>query len=205
MAPTSPTANAVGPVAQANVSPFLPFNTYRQKDADNVTGTVDCGSEVGYQVQNMSSFKTSIKLLNDVADPKAAPDPDLVALAKVVNKHFEPLAKAALKKKRDALVAAKMPDVAARTEITVLLTDHGLQLGWSRAIDRKEIAPAPKKPFLRRILGPLYPGRKFWVMPETDKQKAEVYTVRWPWLFWLGVLLAILGALAWSFTAGPLK
>jgi hypothetical protein len=96
--------------------------------------------------------------------------------------------------KRNQLTAVGHGDVAARTEITVLLTDRGLQLGWSRALARKEIAPAPKKQLLRRVLGPLYPGRKFWVMPETEADKpGEYYTVRWPWAFW-AVILALLGA-----------
>lgn len=140
----------------------------------------------------MSSLATTITLLHDEADPDLAPDAELIDLAKKVNQFFEPKAKLALQQKRAQLTALGHADIAARTEITVLLTENGLQLGWAKARESKEIAPAPSKPFLRRILGPLYPGRKFWVMPATEAQApGRTYTVQWPWAFWAVVLVLL--------------
>jgi hypothetical protein len=77
---------------------------------------------------------------------------------------------------------------------------------YSRALERKEVAPPPRKSLARRLLGPLYPGRKFWVMPADDAHgPGEVQTVRWPWIFWavVLVLLGIGGYFGWSMAMGP--
>ena len=152
-----------------------------------------CGGEDAYQGQIQSSYNTSIRLLKETPDPKASPDPALADLAKQVNDFLEPKAKLLLKKKRQDLEAAGKLDEAQHAEFTVLATKHGLQLAYSYAMEEKEVAPIPRKPFLRRALGPLYPGRKFWTMPQTDADgPGKVRTVWWPWIVW-AIILLILG------------
>jgi hypothetical protein len=175
----------------------LPVNTYREDLADSTRNMVNCGEAAGYQVQGMDSLEldSTYTLFNRDPDLAISPDRELATLAREMNQYYAPKARAALKAKREQLVAAGHAEVAARTEITVMLTDHGLQLGFDYALPRKELAPAPRKPLLRRILGPLYPGRKYWVMPETAEDgPGRTYTVWWPWLFWAAVLIA--GAVA---------
>lgn len=152
-----------------------------------------CGTGGKYQVQIQSSLNTTIRLLNETPDPEVAPDAELAQLAKDVNNFFEGKAKTLLQKRRNALLAAGHADAAARAEVTCFLTDHGLQLGYSFAMEHKEVAPTPRKSLLRRILGPLSLGRVRWTMPATDATKGVYTKVKWPWLFWLLVLLAILG------------
>jgi hypothetical protein len=163
---------------------------------------VMCGAKDGYQLQIQSSLNTTIRLLNETTDPKVAPDPQLAQLAKDVNNFFEPKAKVLLQQKRAQLMAAGHAEAAARAEVTVHLTDNGLQLGYSYAMEHKEVAPTPRKSLLRRILGPLVIGRVLWTMPATDAAKGVYRKVRWPWLFWLLVLLAILVG-SWSAMGAP--
>jgi hypothetical protein len=148
------------------------------------------------------ALDTTYTLLEAEPDPEISPDPALAHLAHQVNQFFGPKAKAALQQKRAQLASQGHEEVAARTEITVLLTGNGLQLGFSHALARKELAPAPHKSLLRTALGPLYPGRKYWVMPETDAEgNGQTYTVWWPWIFWALLAVAV-GGTAWWFT-GP--
>jgi hypothetical protein len=162
-------------------------------------GAHDCGERTGYQIQSMASLdlNTQYALLTDEADPEESPDPALATLAAQINAHFAPKAKIALQNKRASLVAAGHADAAARTEITVLLTSRGLQLGWSVARDWKQLAPAPTKSLVRRLLGPLFPGRRYRKTRATDDEPVSEHAVRWPWIVWAIVALA-LGYLGWS-------
>lgn len=175
------------------------LNTYRHGDLSaQLKDGVKCGERTGYQVQTMETLASPVLLLNAEVDEELSPDPDLAVLAQQVNAFFKPKAQAALDKKRAQLTASGDAEVAARTELTCLLTDRGLQLGWSLALPRKEIAPAPKKSLLRRVLGPLYPGRRYWEMPATTAGlPGRTYTVWWPWVFWAAVLLAGAAATYW--------
>lgn len=93
-----------------------------------------------------------------VTRPRGEPgsDPALNELAADVNRFFSAKASRLLESKRRSLLAAGFED-AGRLEVTVLLTGEGLQLAYDVALPRKQVAPAPRKPLLRRLLGPLWP------------------------------------------------
>lgn len=147
--------------------------TFRSMSLDEKTKMVNCGGKDAYQVQVQSalSAEATLQLLQEEPDPHSAPDEALAELAVQVNEFFESRAKVLLARKRASLQArVKAGELEAhvpgRVEVTVLLSEKGLHLAYSYAMARKEVAPIPRKSLLRRMLGPLYPGRKFWVMPE---------------------------------------
>lgn len=152
---------------------------------------VVCGEYEGYQIQIQDSVNTNIKLLQETADPASAPQAELADLARQVNHFFEGKAKALLSAKRAA--NANVTN-AERVEITVLLTDRGLQLAYAHGLENKEVAPTPHKTLPRRLLGPLYPMRRFWVMPAHHTTKNPVTTTWWPWILWV---LVVGGLAAW--------
>src|SRR5687768_14803731 len=102
--------------------------SFRSEGQDSDKAMALCGNKSGYQVQIQSSLNTSIRLLAEGPDPNVAPDPEVAKLAKEVNDFFEPKAKQLLQKKRAQLKAAGKAGSAERSEVTVFLTDRGLQL-----------------------------------------------------------------------------
>jgi hypothetical protein len=164
---------------------------------------VMCGRDNSYQVQIQDALNSSIRLLAESADPRIAPDADLAALAREVNEFFEPKAKALLHKKRRELRDAGHPEAAARCEFTAFLTASGVQLGYSYAMERKEIAPVPRKSLLRQALGPFSLGRVQWTMPEHSGSPGVYRKVTWPWAFW-ALLLLLAVFLGWSAAEGSL-
>ena len=171
--------------------------SFRAGGQDSAKAMTVCGNKDAYQDAIQSSLNTKIRLLAEGADPNVAPDPDVAKLAKEVNDFFEPKAKQLLERKRRQLRTAGKPDSADRSEVTVFLTDRGLQLGFSYALPVKEMAPVPRKSLTRRLLGPLVPGRVLWTMPVDDKTPAVTRKVQWPWLFWI---LVLLGAVAVTYS-----
>jgi hypothetical protein len=101
----------------------------------------------------------AFQLLEERPKDEPGSDPALNELARQVNDFFSVRAAKLLGTKRRALLKAGIQD-AGRLEVTVLLTAEGLQLAYDFALPRKEIAPAPRKPLLRRLLGPLMPYPK---------------------------------------------
>lgn len=172
--------------------------SFRAEEIQGVLGLAVCGNKDGYQVQIQDSLNTSIRLLSETPDPDVAPEPRLVALAREVNDFFESRAKALLNQKRAELRSSGKPGSAERAEVTVFLTDRGLQLGFSYALERKEMAPTPRKSLLRRLLGPLSLGRVLWTMPTRDGLPSVTTRVRWPLFAWLLIVLAALGLTAYG-------
>lgn len=167
--------------------------SFRASSLRGSDAMVMCGRSDAYQLQIQDALNSNIKLLSDTPDPAVAPEPELADLAKQVNQFFEAKARALLRKKRQELTSAGNPDAAARSEVTVFLTDRGLQLGFSYAMEHKEVAPTPRKSLLRRVLGPLSLGRAKWTMPLHSGTPGVYRKVRWPSLFWLvAALVAIL-------------
>lgn len=159
------------------------LSAVRAGNADMVV----CGEREGMQIQIQDSTNTNIRLLHDKVDPATAPQKELADLATKVNDLFEKEAKKLLAAKR---AANPDPAKAERVEITVLLTDNGLQLAYAHGLERKEVAPTPSKPLARRLLGPLYPTRRFWVMPAHHGKPNPVTLTWWPWIVWAVVLAA---------------
>ena len=126
-----------------------------------------CGNGGPMQVNVQQSLNPTIRLLEPRPEGEPGHDPALNALVEKVNRMFEQEATKLLLAKRRKLAADDDADVkewANRLEVTVLITDTGLQLAYDFALPKKQIAPAPKKPLIRRILGPLWPYPT-WEMP----------------------------------------
>ena len=157
---------------------------------------VVCGRANDYQVQIQDAVNSNIRLLCETPDPAVAPEPELADLARQVNQFFEAKAQALLRRTRAQLTSDGAAGAAARSEVTVFMTPRGLQLGFSYALEHKEVAPVPRKGLLRRVLGPLSLGRAKWTMPLHSGSPGVYRKVLWPRVFW-----ALLALLALSVTA----
>ena len=137
---------------------------------------IDCGEGDAYQVNIQKSLdvavessESSIQLLEETPEGDPGHDAKLNRLVKEVNRFFETKAKALLLAKREAL-----EDTAAalRLEVTVLLTDRGLQLAYSHALPVKVSAPPPRR---NKGLFDRFKGRKTFT-PGTTAAKVETRT-----------------------------
>lgn len=122
-----------------------------------------CGNGNMYQVNIQQTLNPTIQLLSKTPEGEPGHDDDLNALVEAVNTFFAVKASTLLKKKRKDLEQEGHPK-ADRLEVTILLTDQGLQLAYDIALERKEVAPVPRKSLRRRLFGWMW-FKKYWVMP----------------------------------------
>lgn len=154
-------------------SASLPSGMMFRSALVNADGHFDCGNGGAYQVQVQQALNSRMVLLRPSTPEDAGHDAGLSALAEEMNDYFQARAMAQLLLKRKELTLKGRKAAADRLEVTVVLTEKGLQLAYSQALPRKECAPMPRKSLTRRLLGPLYPGRRFWVMPEHEEGYEE--------------------------------
>lgn len=123
-----------------------------------------CGEGGNYQVQVQDSLNSSFELLAETPADEPGHDKRLSLIVRKVNADFNALAKAALLDRRRQMRKEGLAAEAERLEVTILITDRGLQLAFVHALESKLVAATPAKGLARRLFGWAMKKRR-WTMP----------------------------------------
>lgn len=138
-----------------------------------------CGEGGNYQVQVQDKLNSDFTLLAETPADEPGHDKRLSAIVEKVNKEFHALAKAALYERRKQMRKEGQAAEAERLEVTVLITDRGLQLAFVHALESKLVAKTPVKSLSRKVFGWALP-KKRWSMPIGERAEEATMATATP-------------------------